>query len=381
MRFYGKVSLRFGGLYEAVGGGWFSPSTFALSWRILVCMKGFVKKQAFAAALFVFSVTAVFCLLSFLPDVPAKSPEKHYGGVVELWNVETFEGGSGSRTAWLTRQAAAFEREHEGLFVHVTTLSAEQAAQKLKEGERFDVLCFSGSGENYLPLLRQVNAAVRSNVEASGTVGGVQYALPLYCGIYALFARQSQISPNAAAADALGFSYTVRTGKHQYVLQPVVCGFTPYNSPLSALAAAGAKGNFAPNYSVTQYAAYQAFVEGKTAVALLGTQRDLYRLSQRERQGRIESLAFFPLCGYTDLVQYLSVHADAPACCDCFAEFMVSEKVQQSLADISLFSVLDEAIYTDQRYAEAEKLLKNAYVPNVFFPSSLREEALKELSS
>ena len=113
----------------------------------------------------------------------------------------------------------------------------------------------------------------------------------------------------------------------------------------------------------------------------MGTQRDLYRLSQRERQGRIESLAFFPLRGYTDLVQYLSVHADAPACCDCFAEFMVSEKVQQSLADISLFSVLDEAIYTDQRYAEAEKLLKNAYVPNVFFPSSLREEALKELSS
>ena len=216
------------------------PSTFALSWRILVCMKGFVKKQAFAAALFVFSVTAVFCLLSFLPDVPAKSPEKHYGGVVELWNVETFEGGSGSRTAWLTRQAAAFEREHKGLFVHVTALSAEQAAQKLKEGERFDVLCFSGSGENYLPLLRPINAAVRSNVEASGTVGGVQYALPLYCGIYALFARQSQISPNAAAADALGFSYTVRTGKHQYVLQPVVCGFTPYNSPLSALAAAGA---------------------------------------------------------------------------------------------------------------------------------------------
>ena len=82
MRFYGKVSLRFGGLYEAVGGGWFSPSTFALSWRILVCMKGFVKKQAFAAALFVFSVTAVFCLLSFLPDVPAKSPEKHYGGAI-----------------------------------------------------------------------------------------------------------------------------------------------------------------------------------------------------------------------------------------------------------------------------------------------------------
>ena len=143
-------------------------------------MKGFVKKQAFAAALFVFSVTAVFCLLSFLPDVPAKSPEKHYGGVVELWNVETFEGGSGSRTAWLTRQAAAFEREHKGLFVHVTTLSAEQAAQKLKEGERFDVLCFSGSGENYLPLLRPINAAVRSNVEASGTVGGVQYGAGLF---------------------------------------------------------------------------------------------------------------------------------------------------------------------------------------------------------
>ena len=244
MRFYGKVSLCFGGLYEAVDGGWFSPSTFALSRRILVCMKGFVKKQAFAAALFVFSVTAVFFLLSFLPDVPAKSPEKHYGGVVELWNVETFEGGSGSRTAWLTRQAAAFEREHEGLFVHVTTLSAEQAAQKLKEGERFDVLCFSGSGENYLPLLRPINAAVRSNVEASGTVRGVQYALPLYCGIYALFARQSQISPNAAAADALGFSYTVRTGKHQYVLQPVVCGFTPLQQSPFRPCRGGGEGKF-----------------------------------------------------------------------------------------------------------------------------------------
>lgn len=85
----------------------------------------------------------VICLVAFvcavivfvLPALPQKPAAKAkidgYAGVLELWNVESFEGGCGSRQAWLTGRAAKFENKNKGLYVHVTTLSPSQAKDKL----------------------------------------------------------------------------------------------------------------------------------------------------------------------------------------------------------------------------------------------------------
>lgn len=308
-----------------------------------------------------------------LPVKPKQTPQAGYQGVLELWNVETFEGGVGSREGWLTNRAAKFEMANSGLFVHVTTLTVEQLNDKLEKGENFDLITFSrGVGVLVKDRLAAVNSSVgfvKDNYLLSGQVSGEQYAIPLYSGAYCLFARTEQLSPEQLVASALTKTYTRKIGKNTVELQPLVCGFTPYNSPLTALALSGGKGVVKVSEDVTQYQAYEQFVGNRTAVTLLGTQRDMYRLSQREDNGKIEQLSFAPLPGYTDLVQYIGVSAnsgDKSKACVEYVKYLLSEECQSTLVNLSLFSVLDATYYTTDRYAECERALATAYVPNAF---------------
>lgn len=334
----------------------------------------FPKKCLPVVALALCAVAVLCAVLPFLPQKPQQTQPLGYKGILELWNVETFEGGSGSRSAWLTGRAAKFEAQNKGLFVHVTDVSEEQVQQKLDNGETFDIICFSrGVGAQISDLLQQYKGSVANisdNLIASGQIGNGVYALPLYAGAYCLFARTEQLPQNAdLISSALSATYTRKVGKHTYNLQPIVCGFTQYNSPLSALALSGGKGNVTVSESVSQYSAYESFVANKTAVTLLGTQRDLYRLGKKEESGNIEELTFAPLDGYTDLVQYLGISStcgDKGTCCTAFLQFVTSAESQATLVNIDMFSVLSDKFYTDKRYAACEQGLKSAYVPNVF---------------
>ncbi len=321
-----------------------------------------------------FAATVFLFVLPCLPKKPPVTPQKHYQGVVEMWNVECFEGGSGSRQSWLTSRAARFEKNHEGLFVHVTTLTEEQLATKLDNGETFDLICFSrGVACTVQKLLQPYTGSVadiKDNLLLSGQIGNRVYALPLYAGVYCLFARESQLPANTDLLEtALTNTYNRKVGKNVYNMQPLICGFTQNNSPLSALAMSGVKGKCAVAENLTQYSAYESFVANKTAVTLLGTQRDLYRLSKREESGKIEKLVFASLEGYTDLVQYVGISqscGEKTSCCTEFMQFLIQSETQQTLLNVSMFSVLQQTFYTDERYVACEKGLEKSYVPNVF---------------
>lgn len=343
-----------------------------------------------AQALVVLAVmgTILFCVPN-LPPKPTADVTAGYQGVVNLWLVDTFEGGSGSRQNWFTKRAVHFEQQHKGLFVCVTVLSQEQLAEKLSQGQNFDMLCFSrGVGTTILDKLAPLNVdygSVWDNFAQSGRVGSVTYALPIYTGAYCLFARKSQ-QQGDVLTNCLTTTYTRKIGKNVVHLAPLVCGFTPYNSPLTALAMSNVKGNFSPDYTTTQYVAYQQFVDNKTAVTLLGTQRDMYRLGKKLEMGKIDDLLFAPLCAYTDLVTYVGVSKDSQNMQPClqFVQYLVSDAVQQTVADISMFSVTNQKLYTKQWYTLCQDQLRTAYVPNAFGDSSTiensRNTALKALS-
>lgn len=320
---------------------------------------------------------AALALLWALPNLPRKPqtlPNASYKGVIELWNVETFEGGSGSRGSWLTNKSAKFEAKNSGLFVHVTTLTEQEARQKLADGQTFDIVCFSrGVGDafkQYLAPLSIETREVSDNMLLAGQFDGAQYAVPLFAGGYCLFARQSQLAQADLLSKALTQTYTRKIGKNTVELSPLVCGFTSGNSPLTALAMSGGAGDASKiGENLTQYQAYEQFVSNKTAVTLLGTQRDLFRLKQREENGKIESLAFCPLTGYTDLVQFAGINVNCESkteSCAAYLQYLISDEVQQSLVNLSMFSVLDKAVYTDERYSALEQGLRSAFVPNVF---------------
>lgn len=327
-----------------------------------------------AVAIAAVAVLALLWALPNLPRKPSNLPSSSYKGVIELWNIESFEGGSGSRSGWLTNKSAKFEAKNSGLFVHVTTLTEAEAEQKLSDGQEFDIVCFGrGAGDfvkKYLTPLDVETKDVRDNMLLAGQFDGKQYAVPLYAGAYCLFARSSQLAQSDLLVKALTQTYTRKIGKNIIELSPLICGFTSSNSPLTALAMSGGQGNAAAvSEDVTQYQAYEQFVSNKKAVTLLGTQRDLYRLTQREQNGKIEELSFCPLGAYNDLVQYAGINGncgDKLDSCTAYLQYLISDQVQQSLIDLSLFGVLDTTVYTKERYAAIEQGLSEAFVPNIF---------------
>lgn len=337
--------------------------------------KPFPKWVLSVAVVVLISAVALAWALPALPVKPPSQAQTGYKGVIELWNVEAFEGGSGSRSSWLTNKSAKFEKANTGLFVHVTDLTVTELADKLKEGRQFDLICFSrGAGgliKDYIAPFDGSIGFVRDNFALSGQFDGKQYGVPLYAGAYCLFARSSQLPQDKLVSDALTATFTRKIGKNTVELRPLICGFTQANSPLTALAMAGLRGDASYlDESVTQYQAYEQFVANKTAVTLLGTQRDIFRLGQKESQSKIDELCFAPVAGYTDLVQYLGVSKDCQdkrQSCIEYVKYLLSEETQASLVNLNMFSVLDKPVYpSNARMSACEQALASAFVPNAF---------------
>ena len=100
-----------------------------------------------------FMLAAPFVVLGNLPRSDLFVAGARFEGILELWHIESFEGGVGSRAGWLKKRSTAFEKQNKGCLVNVTVLTPEQAQEKLNNGERFDLASFSAAAQS--PLLRK----------------------------------------------------------------------------------------------------------------------------------------------------------------------------------------------------------------------------------
>ena len=318
------------------------------------------------------AVFVVFCFCNLLPSlvVVKQRQQPVYRGVIDLWHVETFEGGSGNRGKWLTTAVRQLESKHKGLYVQVTTYTYQQMLDKLSNGDTFDVISFaSGVGNALLPYIVPIGVATQSlldNFVEAGQINNVQYALPYSVGFYALFTRQSHLNKLGVQSpvDTLHLQLSVKIGKNSVKLKPLGCGFGTFNNPLQALdGVAVVDGEF------TQYQAYEKFVGGKSFVTLLGTQRDVYRLSNRVDQGKIEQISCCVAGVYNDLAQYLAVSRFAQEkteFCKQLIALITSDLVQQSLVNIQMLSPTDLNLYADGWMSLGEQSLDQYVVPNAF---------------
>ena len=236
---------------------------------------------ALAAAL---AFSLCFALPSFFPSKENTTNKK----VISVWNVDTFEGGKGSRTSFLNSVAKQLEKEGDVLFM-VSSKTVEGAKLSLQNGELPDLLSF-GMG-----------------FEVGVSIGKAD----CWCmGKYALFSKSGVLAePNA--------SNTV-----------VSCGGE--NLPLVAAALYGFSGGMTEAKSLQ---AYVDFLSGKYTY-LLGTQRDAQRLIARGVEVNV-----LPLNGFSDLKQYIAViHSENKRICEAFIEKLMAEETQRSLSKIGMLS-------------------------------------------
>lgn len=247
--------------------------------------------------------------------VPQKSEKAETRTVVRVWNIDTFEGGKGSRTAFL--KSVARELKGEAYYL-VTSYTLEGALSAFAEGEAPDVLSFgvglSEFAERLLPLKREF---------AGGELGGKTLAYPWCMGGYYLF----------SLTDFEGDGRTVLSVGGE-------------NLPAVAARLEGISGE-----ETESVAAYTGFLSGKYRY-LLGTQRDVCRF-----QARGVSVQARPLTKYCDLYQYIGILSSEKRDASlAFVEALLSPEVQGRLSQIGMFPLANNAERTVSVFSSREAL-------------------------
>lgn len=251
-------------------------------------------------------------VLVFLPQ---KSGEAEARTVVRVWNIDTFEGGKGSRTAFLKSVARGLQGE---AYYLVTSYTLEGALSALAEGDAPDVLSFgvglSEFAERLLPLPYSF---------AGGELGGKALAYPWCMGGYYLFSLTDFEGEGRTALSVGG-----------------------ENLPVVAARLEGIAGE-----ETESVAAYTGFLSGKYRY-LLGTQRDVCRF-----QARGAKVQARPLTKYCDLYQYIGIlSSEKREASLAFVEALLSPEVQGRLSEIGMFPLVKNAERTVSVFSSREAL-------------------------
>lgn len=295
-----------------------------------------------------FLLAVVFCALSVLYAFPAlrekTSDSSPRAGIVRLWNIDTFEGGKGSRTSFLNRVSASYEKSRSGVYVMVSSYTAEGATAAFAEGNYPDMISFGvGFSEAAEKCLK-----INGRNFPGGTVGGECRAIPWCRGGYALFCLEDSFEDVKAENTAVSLGGS--------------------NLPLIAAAFLRLGNNAVAEESTT---AYVRFLNGKYKY-LLGTQRDICRFASREINVYMK-----PLAEFSDLYQYIAVlteDKEEKRICDEYVESLLSEKNQKKLTEIGMFSPIYDIYTIDDALADEMEKINARYTLNVFTsPSGLKE--------
>lgn len=337
-------------------------------------MKKIVKTKLKMIAKRVSVLVGVIIMLVFLPVVGlAKNNnleliyekfvgvKSEYQGMIEIWNVDTFEGGLISKTKMLQQVANKFKAENKGLYFMIRNISESECKNLLDSGQRPDL--FSASYGVAEMLKNEVSAFEKNDnicdvfLSAGKDEMGKQKAIAWCANAYCLMTTHSLLEKVGKDAKhrlvniALDCGYKVNTKKGEKVVWSLEFGSGKYLMPQNALFEYYKQGEVVLSdtsvnqLSVSQssYSAYCNFVAGKSSV-LLGTLRDAYRLKNREKQGKVDGVIVEPLAKMTDLVQFMFKVDDGNKTkqkyVDGFVEYLTGVAGQQVVCDGGLLPVL-----------------------------------------
>ena len=310
-----------------------------------------------SAVVVIFTIFAPFTLLPSILNAESmvnRAENFEYQGILELWHVETFEGGSVSRGALLEKEAFIFEKQHKGTYIVIKSMNLEQFNLNINLGKKPNMISFAiGVGDSFVNDLIDLDAEdVRDDLLSYGRFGSKQVAVPYILGGYAI------INSN-----------TKKENRQENKVVGV--GLKGATNPLKALQKNNMQiTNLYNDLLLDSYDIYDKFVKGYFD-CLIGTQRDVYRCYNRQQKGMMTDTTFSFLDGYTDLVQYVSVFKGndiEQRLCTQFVSQLISNDTQSKLNDYNLFSTLKNLkLYQTDLYNDFENvLLKPLTSINVF---------------
>lgn len=272
-----------------------------------------------------------------------KNQPESYQGVLSLWQIDSFEGGKGSRKQFLLKVSRDFEKSNNGVLIMVVNMTKDGAEENFNNGIYPDIISFGG-GVN----VQNASAFDAENTVIGGMVGNKTLATAWCKGGYVLITN-----PNY---------------KQVQDKSTLIVSQTDYTCPLISL--------MLKNLSIDEVEvlspmnAYVKFVSGKSKY-LLGTQRDINRLESRNMDVLTE-----PLTEFNDLFQYISICATDELkryYAEKFINYLISENVQNQLKEIGMFSPFYKLEYENEHLASMQSNSKFSCISAFALGESIKD--------
>ncbi len=277
--------------------------------------------------------------------------EQYFHGTLEMWQIDCFEGGTGSRTNWLKNNTLNFEKKHNGVYVNVNSVSLEVANKLITSGQKKPDIISFGEGiilsandlclldfnaENLIPCVKNVTC---------------EFAVPWCMGAYFMFGDNDvslwgNDGKTVTSKKAVKNIYSVGIGiQKNYSSKSALESYcsNDFSSKLALLENTPSDIFFAYNYS-------------EKVNRFMGTQRDFFRFRNAEQKNaqRDKTVTLIPT--YNDLFQFVSVFdsgdekRNTMAC--SFVNYLLECDVQSQIAQTGLFPTVLNA----QPYYEIPEL-------------------------
>lgn len=275
-----------------------------------------------------------------------KTQQEGYKGVLTLWQIDTFEGGIGSRKQFLLNVSSKFEKENNGVLIMVISHTVESGKIALSNNEKPDMISF-GVG---FDVQGQRKLGIKTDM-LGGKVGDKTYATPWCMGRYVLIVNNDLVKEKPAKN-----------------LESVIVSSGQFTLPCMALA--NSQITAKEIIELPPMESYIKFTSGKFPY-MLGTQRDVIRLTNRNL-----NLSYIPLDGFNDLYQYICVCAEnqmKTVYAEKFIKYLIGESCQKRLKGISMFSPYINVSYDVETLNTMEKEKEFSTI-SVFSSKELIEE-------
>lgn len=265
--------------------------------------------------------------------------EKYFYGVINLWQIDCFEGGTGSRANWLKNIVSGFEKRNNGVYINVENLSLETANNLLKNGQKKPDIISYGTGliiqENILMELTEISSSLI-------TPKVNNKAVPWCMGAYFMIGDCDKENWGIDGK-------IITTKKAQKTVYSV--GVPNRNGYVSLM---GLKLNSNNDFSDekafffgTSQEVFETYNYSQKVNRMIGTQRDFYRMISAQTNNKLRESQTLYL-GYTDLVQYLSIlecdNIKKLTTMKQFVEYMLEVEQQNKLGQIGMFPVCEDAV-------------------------------------
>lgn len=242
-------------------------------------------------------------------------PKKEYKQVLSVWQIDTFSGGKGSRTAFLRKVANAYSKKHPEVLFLVVNHTLDSATKSISEGKIPDLISYGGNGLTFVEKF----VKLKNYDVLDGDYNNDRYAVSWCKGGY--FAIKKGNGEKNIIQDVNGGNIYLALTEEQDKLE---------------------------NFEIcSEDYAYSLFLRTNNAT-LYGNQRNIVRLVNSGI-----NFTSTPLTYFNDMFQYISItstNGEKIAFANTFIDYLLSEEVQKKLVDISMFSVNGYKLYNDNEH-------------------------------